>query len=101
MNFGFSLGFFVTPSAEIGFLRRRQATEMEISGTRTDIVGDWNIDGHACGAYYFGDPEGKPDPTSCSASARPTTARCPTSGWTVRRPARRAAPSFPAPLARA
>ena len=39
LNFGFSLGFFVTPSAEIGFLWRRQATELEISGTRTDTLG--------------------------------------------------------------
>ena len=63
MNFGFSLGFFVTPSAEIGFLWRRQATEMEVSGTSTNIVGDWNIDGyHGYGAYYFGDSEGKARP---------------------------------------
>ena len=63
LNFGFSLGFFVTPSAEIGFLWRRQATELEISGTRTDTLGDLNIDGyHGYGAYYFGDPEAKARP---------------------------------------
>jgi opacity protein-like surface antigen len=63
LNFGFSLGFFVTPSAEVGFLWRRQASELEISGTRTDILGDINIDGyHGYGAYYFGDPEAKARP---------------------------------------
>ena len=63
LNFGFSLGFFVTPSAEIGFLWRRQASELEISGTRTDTLGDINIDGyHGYGAYYFGDPEAKARP---------------------------------------
>ena len=63
MNFGFSVGFFVTPSAEIGFLWRRQATTAEVSGTNTVELGDWNIDGyHGYGAYYFGDPESKARP---------------------------------------
>ena len=61
--YGFSLGFFLSPSAEIGFLWRRQATQLEVSGTRTDTLGDINIDGyHGYGAYYFGDPEGKARP---------------------------------------
>ena len=63
LNFGFSLGFFLSPSAEVGFLWRRQASELELSGTRTDILGDINIDGyHGYGAYYFGDPESKARP---------------------------------------
>jgi opacity protein-like surface antigen len=63
VNFGFSLGFFLSPSAEVGFLWRRQASELEISGSRTDILGDINIDGyHGYGAYYFGDPEAKARP---------------------------------------
>lgn len=60
VNFGFSLGFFATPSAEIGFLWRRQPTKLDISGTTTTTVGDLNIDGyHGYLAYYFGDPEAK------------------------------------------
>jgi opacity protein-like surface antigen len=63
VNFGFSLGFFATPSAEIGFLWRRQATKMDVSGTTTTTVGDLNIDGyHGYGAYYFGDAEAKARP---------------------------------------
>ena len=63
MNFGFSLGFFLSPSAEVGFLWRRQASQLEVSGTRTDTLGDINIDGyHGYGAYYFGDPESKARP---------------------------------------
>ncbi|MFO7693001.1 MAG: outer membrane beta-barrel protein [Vicinamibacterales bacterium] len=63
MNFGFSLGFFLTPSAELGFLWRRQATELEIAGTSVRTLGDINIDGyHGYGAYYFGDSEAKVRP---------------------------------------
>jgi opacity protein-like surface antigen len=63
MNFGFSLGFFLTPSAEVGFLWRRQATQLDIAGTSVATLGDMNIDGyHGYGAYYFGDPENKVHP---------------------------------------
>jgi opacity protein-like surface antigen len=60
VDFGFSLGFFASPSAEVGFLWRRQATKLDISGTTTTTVGDMNIDGyHGYLAYYFGSPEAK------------------------------------------
>jgi len=64
MNFGFSLGFFLSPSAEVGFLWRRQATALTLSGINSvDKLADINIDGyHGYGAYYFGDPEGKVRP---------------------------------------
>ena len=63
MNFGFSLGFFLSPSAEVGFLWRRQPTTIQISGTTVTDLADTNIDGyHGYGAYYFGDPEGKVRP---------------------------------------
>jgi len=63
MNFGFSLGFFLSPSAEVGFLWRRQATKLDVSGTSVKTLGDMNIDGyHGYGAYYFGDPENKVHP---------------------------------------
>jgi len=63
MNFGFSLGFFLSPSAEVGFLWRRQPTTLQISGTTVTDLADTNIDGyHGYGAYYFGDPEGKVRP---------------------------------------
>jgi outer membrane protein W len=58
VNFGLSVGFFVSPSAELGFLWRRQATKLDASGTTTTTVGDMNIDGyHGYGAFYFGDAE--------------------------------------------
>jgi len=61
--YGFSVGFFVSPNAEIGFLWRRQATELTVSGTSADKLSDINIDGyHGYGAYYFGDPEAKARP---------------------------------------
>jgi opacity protein-like surface antigen len=63
VNFGLSVGFFVTPAMEVGFLWRRQPTTLEISGTATTDLSDINIDGyHGYIAYYFGDPEGKVHP---------------------------------------
>jgi outer membrane protein W len=56
-TFGASIGFFLSPNAELGFLWRRQATTLEVSGNSVDTLGDINIDGyHFYGAYYFGDP---------------------------------------------
>lgn len=63
LSFGASVGFFVNPSTEIGFMWRRQATEFEISGTSVRTLGDVNIDGyHGYGAFYFGDPEARARP---------------------------------------
>ena len=63
LSYGASLGFFVNPSTEIGFMWRRQASELEISGTDVRTLGDMNIDGyHGYGAFYFGDPEAKVRP---------------------------------------
>jgi len=63
MNFGFSLGFFVSPSMEVGFLWRRQPTDLQVSGTSVDTLGNINIDGyHGYGAYYFGDHQAKMRP---------------------------------------
>jgi opacity protein-like surface antigen len=63
MNFGLSIGFFLSPSAEIGFLWRRQPTTLQISGTAVTDLADTNIEGyHGYGAYYFGDPEAKVHP---------------------------------------
>jgi outer membrane protein W len=60
INSGVSLGFFLTGSAQVGFLWRRQGTSLEVSGTKTLDLADINIDGyHVFGAWYFGDPEGK------------------------------------------
>jgi len=61
--YGFSIGFFLSPNAELGFLWRRQPTTIQLSGTATTDLADNNIDGyHVYGAYYFGDPEGKVHP---------------------------------------
>ena len=81
VNFGFSLGFFLSPSAELGFMWRRQATKLDVLGTRTDTLGDLNIDGyHGYGAYNFGEPAAKDRPSSWAASAPPTTAVSSTRG---------------------
>jgi len=62
-NFGFSVGFMVNPQTEIGFMFRRQMSEMQISGATTTDVGKVNIDGyHGYFAYYFGDPEARVNP---------------------------------------
>jgi len=45
MNYGLSVGFFVSPSAQIGFLWRRQPTSIEVSGSTTTKLSDINIDG--------------------------------------------------------
>ncbi|MCK7517064.1 MAG: hypothetical protein MZV64_04765 [Ignavibacteriales bacterium] len=102
LNFGFSLGFFLSPSAEIGFLWRRQATEIEIAGTAVRTLGDANIDGyHGYGALLLRRPRGEgPPATSWAASARPTTAACRTPGRTARRPRPRATRSSRRPGAR-
>ena len=63
LRYGASVGFFVNPSTEIGFMWRRQATEFEVSGTSVRTLGDVNIDGyHGYGAFYFGDPDAKARP---------------------------------------
>jgi hypothetical protein len=63
MTFGFSVGFFVSPALEVGFLWRRQPTSLDISGTTSRTLGDLNIDGyHGYGAYYFGAHDTKVHP---------------------------------------
>ena len=61
--FGISGGFFVTPGWEIGFMWRRQATTMQMSGSATKDLGESNIDGyHPFFVYHFGDAEAKVRP---------------------------------------
>jgi hypothetical protein len=63
MMFGLSGGFYVTPNFEVGFMWRRQATSMEMSGTRTNNLGDTNIDGyHAFFAYHGGEGDARVRP---------------------------------------
>ena len=64
INFGFSVGFFLNPSAQVGFLWRRQPADVEVSGpSAVTNLGKMNIDGyHGYAAYYFGDPDGKVRP---------------------------------------
>jgi outer membrane protein W len=63
MMFGLSGGFFVTPSSEIGFMWRQQATTMQVSGSKTTDLGDSKINGyHAFYAYHFGESEAKVRP---------------------------------------
>jgi outer membrane protein W len=59
-SFGFSFGFYLRPSMEVGFLWRRQPTSLEASGSTVTKLSDINIDGyHAYGTYYIGDSESK------------------------------------------
>jgi outer membrane protein W len=63
MMFGVSVGFFVTPGWEIGFLWRQQPTTIQVSGTKTVDLGDSKINGyHGFFAYHIGDPEGNVRP---------------------------------------
>jgi hypothetical protein len=63
-NFGFSIGFMVNPQAEVGFMYRRQMSNLVASGPNASSeMGKMSIDGyHGYFAYYFGDPEGKVNP---------------------------------------
>jgi outer membrane protein W len=63
VHYGFSVGFFVNPNTEIGFLYRRQQSKLDASGTTTSEVGNMNIDDyHGYFTHYFGDPEAKVQP---------------------------------------
>ncbi len=63
-NFGFSVGFMVNPQTEIGFMYRRQMSNLIASGPNTSKeLGGINVDGyHGYFAYYFGDPEARVNP---------------------------------------
>jgi hypothetical protein len=61
--FGIAGGVYVNPNWELGFMWRRQATTMQISGTKTSDLGDSTINGyHGFFAYHFGDAEAKVRP---------------------------------------
>jgi len=77
VNFGFSLGFFLSPSAEIGFLWRRQATQLDVAGTSVATLGDSTSTATTGTAPTTSAiPRRRPARTSWAASARPTTAAC-------------------------
>lgn len=58
--FGFSVGYYVNPAIEVGFLWRHQPTSLDLSGTTTTALANIGIDGyHGYGTYYIGDPEAK------------------------------------------
>ena len=57
-KWGLSLGFLVTPNAEVGFLFGQQMTKLELSGTNTVELGDTSINTyHGYYAYNFGDSD--------------------------------------------
>ena len=57
-KWGLSLGFLVTPNAEVGFLFGQQMTKLELGGTTTLEIGDTNINTyHGYYAYNFGDSD--------------------------------------------
>ena len=59
-TFGFSAGFYLSPSMEVGFLWRRQLTSLEISGSTVTDLSDITIDGyHGYGTYYVGNSESR------------------------------------------
>ena len=56
---GFNVGFFVTPNAEVGFLFNQQMSKLEADGPgATRELGDMNINTyHGYFGYNFGEPE--------------------------------------------
>lgn len=63
-NFGVSFGFMFDPKAEVGFMYRRQASALKITGPLSSTeLGDAGIDSyHGYFTYYFGEPEAKVNP---------------------------------------
>jgi outer membrane protein W len=60
MNFGFSVGYYLSPSVEVGVLWRRQLTLLAVSGATVAKLSDINIDGyHFFGTYYVGDSKAR------------------------------------------
>jgi hypothetical protein len=57
-GWGFDLGFFVGPNAEVGFIYSDQPTTLEVSGTKTRDVGDQSTHTYH---GYFGYNWGAPD----------------------------------------
>jgi len=57
-SFGLSLGYFVNETTEVSFEFNRQASTLEVSGTRTREIGDMNVDGyHGVFTYHFGESD--------------------------------------------
>ena len=55
-GWGFDVGVFVGPNAEVGFLYSQQPTKMELSGTTTYDIGDMSIHTyHGTFTYNFGE----------------------------------------------
>ena len=63
-NFGVSFGYMFDPKAEVGFMYRRQASSLVLSGAgNVRDLGDAGIDSyHGYFTYYFGEPEAKVNP---------------------------------------
>lgn len=58
VSWGFDVGVFVSPSAEVGFIYQNQPTTLEIGGTNTREVGDLSVNQyHGYFAYNFGEPD--------------------------------------------
>jgi len=57
-NWGFGVGVLVGRNAEVGFLFGQQMSTLQVGGTTTTDVGDFNINTyHGYFAYNFGAPE--------------------------------------------
>ncbi len=57
-GWGFDVGAFVGPNAQVGFIFSNQPSTLEISGTTTTEIGDMSINTyHGYFAYNFGDAD--------------------------------------------
>jgi hypothetical protein len=55
-SWGLDIGYFVTPSVQVGFLFSQQMSTMQVTGTRTVEIGDWNVNNyHGFVSYHTGD----------------------------------------------
>lgn len=62
-SFGFTLGYFVTPSVSLEFRWDRQSTKLEAGGTTTTEIADFDVDNYHGGvAYHFGEEDAQVRP---------------------------------------
>jgi outer membrane protein W len=62
-SYNLTLGFFVNPNVEVGFLFGQQKSTLSVTGTATRDIGDMSVDNyHGFIAYHFGDSEAKVRP---------------------------------------